>query len=157
MTSFSLRQRLIGSWQLVSYSTRTADNHIGYPLGTDARGLILYTADGHMSAQIMARDRPAYRSARVHGGTVEERDSAAAGYLAYSGSFRVDEAESVVWHEVAVSLYPNWVGDVQKRYAQLDQDVLTLSSDPLVFRTTTLWPTLVWRRADTEAVSHHYD
>jgi hypothetical protein len=133
---------------LVSYSTRTAGGDVAHPLGRDAHGLIIYTPDGYMSAQIMIPDRPDYVSQRVHGGTPVERDIAAGGYMAYSGPFRVDEAESVVWHHMQMSLYPNWVGDIQKRYVRLEGDALTLSADPLVFRTTTLWPTLVWRRAD---------
>lgn len=152
-----LAKRLVGAWQLVSYSTRTADDQVGYPLGIDAVGLIIYTPDGYMSAQIAAADRAPYASRRVHGGTPEERAAAAAGYLAYSGPFRVDEAESAVWHHVQLSLYPNWIGDGQKRYAHLDGDLLTLTSDPLVFRTTTLWPTLVWRRADAVAGSNKGD
>lgn len=152
-----LAERLIGSWQLVSYSTRNADDQVRYPLGTDAQGLIIYTPDGYMSAQIMSVGRAPYDSQRVHGGTPAERDAAAAGYLAYSGPFRVDEAESIVWHDVQLSLYPNWVGGVQKRYAHFDGDLLTLSSDPLVFRTTTLWPALVWRRAGAVTANNKGD
>lgn len=151
MNARTLTERLIGSWTLESYSTRDADGEVTYPLGPDAEGLILYTPDGFMSAQIMATNRPQYASRRVHGGTPEERNAAARGYLAYSGSYRVDEMEWLVWHHVDLSLYPNWIGDTQKRYVHLEDDVLTLSSDPLVFRTTTLWPTLVWRRANAVA------
>lgn len=143
-----LARAIVGTWELDSYTTISSTGEIGHPLGPDASGLILYTADGYMSAQIMASGRPPYTSTRVHGGTAAERDAAAGGYMAYSGPYRVDEVDSVVWHDVSVSLYPNWVGGHQKRYAEIVDSQLTLSSDPLVFRTTTLRPTLVWRRAE---------
>ncbi|MFC0449601.1 lipocalin-like domain-containing protein [Rhodococcus jostii] len=142
----SIADRIVGSWDLVEYSTTSDTGKVGYPLGPEARGLIIYSAAGLMSAQIMRRDRTPYRSPNVHSGEMSERSEAAGGYLAYSGPYHVDEENSVVWHEMAVSLYPNWIGDSQKRYVRFDGDWMTLSSDPLVFRTTTLSPALVWRR-----------
>ena len=141
-----IADRIVGSWELVEYSTTSDTGTVGHPLGPDARGLIIYSADGFMSAQIMRPGRTPYRSANVHRGETSERGEAAGGYLAYSGPYHVDETNSAVWHEMAVSLYPNWIGDNQKRHVRFDGDRMTLSSDPLVFRTTTLLPALVWRR-----------
>ncbi|MGW4333541.1 lipocalin-like domain-containing protein [Rhodococcus koreensis] len=142
----SIADRIVGSWELVDYSTTSDTGKVGYPLGPEASGLIIYSADGFMSAQIMRPDRTLYRSPNVHSGEMSERSDAAGGYLAYSGPYHVDEGNSVVWHEMAVSLYPNWIGDIQKRFVRFAGDHMTLSSDPLVFRTTTLSPALVWRR-----------
>jgi hypothetical protein len=61
-------------------------------LGPDALGLIMYTTDGYMSAQLMRRDRPAFDRPESDGGTPEQSAAAAAGYLAYSGPFEVDES-----------------------------------------------------------------
>lgn len=143
----AIADRIVGSWELVEYSTTSESGNVDYPLGPDARGLIIYSPDGFMSAQIMRPDRTRYRSPNVHRGELSERGEAAGGYLAYSGPYRVDEDHAAVWHEMAVSLYPNWIGDTQKRYVHFDGDLMTLSSDPLVFRTTTLSPALVWRRS----------
>ncbi|MFD9664106.1 lipocalin-like domain-containing protein [Rhodococcus sp. NPDC059968] len=147
----SIADRIVGAWELVEYSTTTDSGTVDYPLGLDARGLIIYSAGGFMSAQIMRPDRTRYRSPNVHSGEVSERSEAAGGYLAYSGPYRVDEDNSAVWHEMAVSLYPNWIGDNQKRNVRFDGDMMTLSSDPLVFRTTTLSPALVWRRTTSRS------
>jgi hypothetical protein len=49
----SLRDALLGAWELASFVA--ADGVTGaerHPLGTSPRGLILYTADGFMSAQL---------------------------------------------------------------------------------------------------------
>ncbi|MGW0024634.1 lipocalin-like domain-containing protein [Rhodococcus sp. O3] len=142
----SIAERIVGAWELVEYSTTSDDGKVDHPLGADARGLIVYSADGFMSAQIMRPGRTPYRSRNVHSGETSERGEAAGGYLAYSGPYHVDEDNAAVWHEMAVSLYPNWIGDNQKRDVRFDGDLMTLSSDPLVFRTVTLFPALVWRR-----------
>ena len=147
----SIAERIVGAWELVEYSTTSDRGKVDYPLGSEARGLIIYSADRFMSAQIMRPGRAPYRSRNVHSGENSERSEAAGGYLAYSGPYHVDEDRSAVWHEMAVSLYPNWLGENQKRHVRFDGDRMTLSSDPLVFRTTTLSPALVWRRTAPRA------
>lgn len=73
----------------------------------------MYTPDGYMSAQIMTPDRPAYDNPTAAGGTEDQRATAAAGYLAYSGRYSVDELTGVIHHHVLVSLMPNWIGGTQ--------------------------------------------
>jgi hypothetical protein len=143
-----LRNDVLGTWELVSYIAQ--DNHGGpitYPLGPDALGLIMYTADGYMSAQIMRRDRRAFDRPESDGGTAEQAAAAAAGYLAYSGPFEVDEFTGVVHHEVRVSLLPNWLNGTQLRHAKLDGDHLTLSAITEPTAGTEIISTLVWKRA----------
>ncbi|KZS58429.1 lipocalin-like domain-containing protein [Mycobacterium ostraviense] len=48
-------------------------------------GLIIYTPDGYMSAQIQSSGRPDYDRPVASGGTTEQAAAAAPGYLAYSG------------------------------------------------------------------------
>ena len=143
-----LRNAIQGTWELVSYVAQ--HNHGGpitYPLGPGALGLIMYTADGYMSAQIMRPDRPAFDHSESDGGTLEQAAAAAAGYLAYSGPFEVDESTGVVHHDVMVSLLPNWLNGTQLRHAKLDGDHLTLSAVTAVPDGTESLSTLVWKRA----------
>jgi hypothetical protein len=143
-----LRNAILGTWELVSYIAQ--DNHGGpitYPLGPDALGLIMYTADGYMSAQLMRPDRPAFDRPESDGGTPEQAASAAGGYLAYSGPFEVDESTGVVHHEVKVSLLPNWLNGTQLRHSNLDGDHLTLSATTNAPDGTQTISTLVWKRA----------
>ena len=96
-----LRNAVLGTWEVVSYIAQ--DNHGGpitYPLDDDALGLIVYTVGGYMSAQLMRRDRPTFDRSESDGGTPEQAAGAAAGYLAYSGPFEVDESTRVVHHEI---------------------------------------------------------
>ncbi|HTF53191.1 MAG TPA: lipocalin-like domain-containing protein [Pseudonocardia sp.] len=144
----SLRERLVGSWRLVSYEARQDDGRrVIYPLGKDARGYILYTPDGYMSAQIMQPDRPPYRAPDPSGGTLTESAQASRGYLAYSGPYHV-EGDSIVVHEPQVSLFPNWVDEIQSRRAVLSDRRLELSAtEPVLFGEDLLTAVLVWERA----------
>jgi Lipocalin-like domain len=57
----TLWDAVLGAWELVSFTAR--DETTGedrQPLGTAPRGLILYTADGHMSAQLAKSDMSGY-------------------------------------------------------------------------------------------------
>jgi hypothetical protein len=142
------RDDVLGAWHLVSFIAE-ADGEVTEPLGAEPVGVILYTSDGYMSAQLMRRDRPAYAKADITGGTTEQMALAAGGYLAYSGPFDLDETTGVVRHHVTVALLPNWVNGTQVRQGLIDGDTLTLSADSTSRRGVTTHSTLVWRRAQT--------
>jgi Lipocalin-like domain len=142
-----LRNSVLGTWELVSYVAQ--DNKGGpitYPLGRDARGLIMYTTDGYMSAQIMRPGRPLFDRPKPDGGTPAQAAAAAAGYLAYSGPFEVDESTGVVHHQPRVSLLPNWLNGTQLRHSKLDGDHLTLSATSVTAEGSKISSTLVWKR-----------
>jgi hypothetical protein len=148
-----LREKILGTWRLVSYVEQDErGGPVTFPLGRDAAGLIMYTTDGYMSAQLMRSGRHDYDQPDIGGGTIQQAAAAAEGYLAYSGPYDVDEAASVVHHRVAVSLLPNWLETVQIRHGSLKDNQMTLVSEiPLggkVIRST-----LVWARALEQAPS----
>jgi hypothetical protein len=69
----TLRERLIGAWKLESYIEKPVDGSpLGHPLGEDATGLIMYTPDGYMSAQLMRAGRKPFGSGDWFNGTPEE-------------------------------------------------------------------------------------
>ena len=70
---------LIGAWNLVGYTCKAGDRELDSPLGPDPVGYILYTADGHMSVQIAAAERPHFAAEDLLGGTSAEKEAAAAG------------------------------------------------------------------------------
>lgn len=128
----SIQREIEGTWKLISYELRihgpwTMTRH---PLGKDATGLILYTSDGYMSAQMMMPGAPAFTSRSYHDGSPEELASAAKHYLAYSGAYSVEigaDMKTLVRHKVKVSLYPNWLSTNQTRVCKLEDGELTLS------------------------------
>lgn len=136
----------MGAWELVSYEVRGSDGDLlDRPLGTAPAGIIAYTEDGFMSAQLMSRDRPAFDEADPLGGTSEQTVAAARGYLAYAGPFELDEASGTFYHHVSVSLLPNWIGQPQIRHGHVGDGTLTLAAD-IDHAGQSARATLVWRR-----------
>jgi len=145
----TLQERLVGSWRLISYEVRDSDGElVGYPLGEDATGSLIYTADGLMSVQLMRPDRPRYQSGGIGDGTDAESAAAARGYVAYAGPYRV-EGDSLVVHEPDVSLFPNWVDTTMVRDVVLDEPRLELTTPkPLPFGGRELIAVLLWERME---------
>ena len=138
---------LVGSWDLVSLESRSADGEVHKPFGETPRGRITYTADGRMSAQVMHSERPPFASGDLYGGSEAERAAAYAGYVAYYGSYRVDAAVGAVYHRIAGSLFPNWIGSEQERFYRLDGDRLILSTRPFSSQGEEVTAHVVWQRA----------
>ena len=150
-----LREKIVGAWRLVSYVEQDdRGGPVTFPLGRDAVGLIMYTPDGYMSAQLMRSGRHGYDEPDIDGGTVQQAAAAAEGYLAYSGPYDVDDSASVVHHRVAVSLLPNWLDTVQVRHGSLKDNQLTLVAE-IPVRGAVIRSTLVWARAPEQAPSAH--
>lgn len=145
----SLRDRLIGAWELVDVIEEPVDGSAARrPMGERPLGLILYTPDGYMSAQIMHRDHVVTASAGAHGRTAEDYAREARTYFAYSGPYEVDEANATVHHTMEVSLFPGWVGQTQPRLVELEGDRLHLSAAAPSPSAGTLVTTHIhWRRA----------
>jgi hypothetical protein len=149
-TAEDLRTTIIGAWTLVSYESTALDgSDLHYPLGPDARGIIMYTADGYMSAQIMRAGRDPFGSGDPHLAGDDEFASAARGYLSYTGPYTVLDG-GLIAHHVEVSLLPNWVGGTQYRAAHLDDSHLELApSAPIELDGGMRNARLVWRRVRT--------
>lgn len=142
-----LLEQLVGAWELVSYEARrNNEEQTVHPLGDDASGYVMYTPDGHVSVQIMRSGRSSYQVAGPGEGTAAELAEAAAGYLAYSGSYRVID-NSVVVHEIDVSLLPNWVGASLRRKVTLDGRRLELITiTPILIDGSPHTAVLAWDR-----------
>lgn len=147
-----LRDRLIGAWKLVSYVEIPVDGSDPVePLGHEPHGIIMYTPDGYMSAQLSTADRPNFASGDWFAGTQEEYVAEASSYIAYSGPFHVDEDKRSLTHSMFVSLYPNWTGQTQPRRVELDGDTLKLgTTSPIQSGGKTVDSYLTWRRAEPQ-------
>lgn len=124
----ALRRALPGAWRLESFVSR--DERTGVerrPFGDHPAGLILYTTDGYMSAQLAP--------------------GPGAEYVAYAGAFTVDEKTGTVHHNVMLSSMPELLAQPQFRHAQVDADRLTLSATQTSAEGVSTHSTLVWRRA----------
>jgi hypothetical protein len=124
-----MKERLVGTWELVSYETIGSDGRRGKPYG-DAIGRINYDAAGNMSGQVMRPDRPGIE---------------AGGYIAYFGTFELNASGDTVVHHVRGALNPTWVGGDQVRGVRFDGDALVLST-VLQHGSATVRHELTWRR-----------
>ncbi len=131
MTDTTLRSKLIGSWQLVSYEESFTDGSGGRrPFGDHPSGFILYNEDGYMSALL-----------------VPTAGMTGLQPVAYAGPFETDEAKQVVRHHPGASIIAPWVNRVQARRAMLEGDTLILSTvAPVVLNGSTSNATLVWKK-----------
>ena len=105
-----------------------SDGSETFPLGRDARGALLYTDDGYMSAVMAAADRPGISGGDPLGGNPDDRAAAYSTFLAYTGTWARD-GDTVI-HRVADSLYPNWSGTVQPRPIEDRDGQLVLRTPP---------------------------
>lgn len=137
---------VVGTWRLRTWETQAADGQIRYPLGPDAVGYLSYTPEGYVFVAMMRADRSRYTTSDLLGGTPAERAAAAAGYVAYCGRYRL-EAGRVV-HRIELSLFPNWTGTDQVRFAEVEGDRLTITTAPIAIGGTTT-NRLVWERVGT--------
>jgi hypothetical protein len=137
---------LSGSWRLVSWRRIVDGGSPTYPLGEDAHGLLVYTANGRMIVQMTAANRPPLDTGDALGGDAQDRADAYSGCLAYFGTYEVD-GDTVV-HRIDVSLYPNWSGDVQARPFTYDGRELVLKTPPVSGPNGTVVNEITWARED---------
>lgn len=138
------RNRFIGVWRLISCERKSKDGSIDYPYGEKPVGRITYDKTGRMSAQLM---RPGRRSTVAPGTSLiagnasgEEIREAVSGFIAYFGTFDVDESATTVIHHVQACLVPSWVGTDLKRTYRFNASRLALTA------VTTSVLELIWER-----------
>jgi hypothetical protein len=141
----------VGSYRLDSFELRFDDGGVEHPLGADAEGLIVYTAEGFFSGQMMQKGRPKFAQARQSAaqkdfGSDAEVRAAFNGYVAYYCTYDVDEAKRIVNHRIISALLPNWEGQVNVRHYEFKGDVLVLSSPPMTVAGRQGRSVLHWRR-----------
>lgn len=140
---------LVGSWRLESWTIGYSDrDDFTYPFGENPQGLLMYSADGWMSAALCRSDRgrfPEGASPR----TLEDAALAAAynSYFHYAGRYRIQDGDVV--HYVTQSLFPNFEGSQQLRHAELDGHTLVLSGKDQAGEVTR-FHSLVWHRVPAE-------
>ena len=85
MSNVPGREALVGAWQLRSWRTGPDDGRVTYPMGTDALGFLLYTADGRFSVMVSRAGRARFAAGDLLSGTTEEQAQAVEGFVAYAG------------------------------------------------------------------------
>jgi hypothetical protein len=118
-----LRQKIIGTWTLVSvvYEDQVTKERTPV-LGEHPRGRQIATADGRWLALVTAENRPVPK-------TDEDRAKALRTMIAYTGRYRVEDGKVVTKVEAAWN--EAWVGGEQTRFIRFEGDRLFIESPPM--------------------------
>jgi hypothetical protein len=135
-------EQLVGAWTLVAWYETTADGEVRYPLGENAIGQIIYTADRRVAAQLVASSQARLHSEDWREATEAESARAWKNYFGYFGAFSIDLDRQAVVHHIEGSWFPNLQGTDQVRRFRFEGKQLVLDAD-------TGWGKvhIVWRRA----------
>ena len=113
------RAKLIGAWHMVSMEEQGQDGRLEHH--TDRTGMLVFTADGHFSVQVMYPEPDTAESANP--------TYAKDGYEATFGSYNVDEQTHTIRQHVQASLVRTLIGKDLPRLMQFSSDgYLTLRS-----------------------------
>ena len=151
----SFRDQLVGAWTLIEYSAHspTDESDKIWPMGKNAQGIIMYTPDGYMSAQLQTPGVAAFDPP----GTDKDWAEVGKRYVAYTGRFFLDEKGDskgpILVHEMRNSNLPRLVGDRQRRLCEIkdesDGKHLYLSVDkPMKMGGEDRIPYVRWKRME---------
>ena len=117
---------LVGSWSIYRWRLSVGGEWRPPFLGADASGLLVYSADGWMSAILMAANRPVLGPAGFGPGDPATKVAVSDGYVSYAGHYELRGNE--ISHHVRFSLYPDWIGQTLRRQVSWDDGRLTLTT-----------------------------
>lgn len=146
VTPAQLRASLIGAWQLIGWTIEyPATGRTTIPFGADAQGLLLYTADGCMSAAMQRAGRERLPDEVLDRVSDADKARAFAAILQYCGRWQVVGNE--VYHDIEIAVNPNLLGTRQVRGVVIDGDTLTLTAhEPLSDTASVRIHRVCWRR-----------
>jgi hypothetical protein len=113
----------VGTWKLISIETRGPDGAIApgpNPVGgVNPTGTVMYDAAGHVSLQIMPSGRPASLNI-LQPLSPQQAKEALFGYIAYYGTYTLDQRTRTMHIHFDGSLNPSMVGTNGERYYEFN-------------------------------------
>ncbi|MEJ2593606.1 MAG: lipocalin-like domain-containing protein [bacterium] len=137
---------LVGSWDLVSFEIHRKNGKTHLPFGKNARGLLIFTASGRVTANLSQNGRMEIKSGDMMDATHEEMATSFRGYISYFGTYEYFANSQTVMHHVTGSLFPNWIGDTLKRNVKLDGNRLELITEPTLYGSEEITAVVVWEK-----------
>jgi len=131
MASSEVAKNLIGAWRYIG--TRVDGQR--FDRGPNPKGMIYYGPHGEMSVQV-APDVKRKRAGAAM--TPDEAKIALTDYIAYFGTYTIDEQAETVTHHRQDSVQPGDIGDLVRRYE--------LAGDRLVLRGLNSTLEVTWER-----------
>jgi hypothetical protein len=143
----SLKERIVGTWKLLSWVYSNDKNETVHYFGDDVYGILMYDRSGNMNAQLTRANREKFASNSIDVGTTTEIEKAFKSYLSYFGKY-YEKVPGEIVHVVEGSLFPNWIGQEQLRYGRIEDNHLYLSTPPIAVSGTTVQFHLKWQRLE---------
>jgi hypothetical protein len=124
----TLKQKLVGSWVLVSNDNVASDGTKRQLYGQNPKGIQILSAEGRYAQVQVNPDRPKFKGKTRLDGTPEENKAAMAETVAHFGTWSVDEVEKTLIMRSEGNLFPNDQGNESKRSVILEGDDLTYAN-----------------------------
>ena len=120
----SVRERLLGTWVLVSIEAVRPDGGRSPLFGADPKGIAFFDDHGDYIISVMRSDRPAFAGNDRMQATAEEHKATSQGTITYFGTYSFGETDRDMLIHIDASSFPNWNGADQKRLVTLTEDAL---------------------------------
>jgi beta-alanine degradation protein BauB len=125
----NVRDRLIGTWRLVSAGTFRPDGSFEpFPeYGPNAIGYLMYDPTGHMCVSLSNPNHPHWANPKKP--TDAEKLRSYDAFFAYCGTYEIREKEGRVIHRPEMGSWPHYIGTDQNRNFRLEGERLILSDE----------------------------
>lgn len=142
----AIAEGIVGTWSQVSVSSQLADGTRGEPFGSNPKGLVMFSSDGHFSLFQSRAELPRLAANDRTRATPEEAMAIVRDSIAYYGTYAVDESSRSISLSLVGSSYPNLLGGPAQRRIITSLTATELHfTNPRTLSGMTLQT--VWRRA----------
>jgi len=116
-----IQNRFVGAWRLASLESEDPDEKIHK---AESTGLLVFTPDGHISAQVMERNPPAQTAAAPD-------QYSQGGYEASFGTYQIDESAHTFKYHVEGALVRTLIGkDLPRAFEFSGKQLIVKSTHP---------------------------
>ena len=118
----SLRERLVGTWKIVSVDNTRPDGSVKQIFGPEPKGIAIFDSGGNTAIVLMRSGRPKFAAGNRDLGTAEEFKATVQGTHAYFGTYSVIESEKTLVFHVEGNTFPNQEGIDTRRIISIEGD-----------------------------------
>jgi hypothetical protein len=141
----SIIEQIKGTWLLTSMKVIHSNGEASDMLGENPQGISTFDDNGYMNAQMGFRNRPDFISDSINSGTSEEITRAYQTYLSFYGRY-TEKTPGTLTVQIENCLFPNWKGKEIIRYAEINGNLLILSTPETKTENGNFFVKAVWRK-----------
>jgi len=132
-------ERLIGAWDFEQWFETKSDGAVDYSGSEGWSGKLIYTADGHVSAQLVRGGITRFTDDDYRNATAAESATAWQAYFGYFGTWSLDVERQTIIHHIEGAWFPNLIGTDQLRRYRFEGKRLLLQADVAWGRVGAAW------------------